>query len=265
MTIPRTRGEASAMLGVAHDAGPTIVNDRHRRLAQLFHPDVNPGVGSAGLRMQEINAARELLLGEDATPATAIDPTPARGARPRERSTALSPEARAREQRIGRTMHELPYGVYVLGTVRDGDPNVMVADWVMQVSHKPRLVVAAFEQDATSLANIRASRVFTVNLLAQDNGINLASAFLQPKDGSKIGGRSGDAAAIRDKLDGVDYDTTPDGCPILRETHAWCACEAEEFFAVGDHVLVTARVIDGALLGEGEPLTSVYTGWTYGG
>ncbi len=264
MTIPRTHVEACAMLGVAHDADPSIVTDRHRRLSQLFHPDVNPGVSSAGLRMQEINAARELLLGEKAAP-NEVDPTPARTARPRERSTALSPEARAREQRVSRTMHELPYGVYVLGTVRDGDPNVMVADWVMQVSHKPRLVAAAFEQDATSLANIRASRVFTVNLLAQETGMDLASAFLQPKDGSKISGRSGDAAAIRNKLDGVDYDTTPDGCPILHDTHAWCACEAEEFFAVGDHVLVTGRVIDGALIGEDEALTSVYTGWTYGG
>ena len=265
MTIPRTRGEACAVLGVGHDADPEIVNDRHRRLAQLFHPDVNPGVGSASLRMQEINAARELILGEEAGQATDQDPGAPRTARPRERTTALSPEARAREERIGRAMHELPYGVYVLGTVRDGDPNVMVADWVMQVSFKPRLVVVAFEQDATSLANVRASRVFTVNLLAQETGMDLASAFLQPKDGSKIGGRSGVAAGIHNKLEGVQYRTTPDGCPILYDTHAWCACEAEEFFAVGDHVLVTGRVVDGAPIGEGDPLTSIYTGWTYAG
>lgn len=59
MTIPRTHVEACAVLGVAHDSDPTIVNDRHRRLSQLFHPDVNPGVSSAGLRMQEINRPSE--------------------------------------------------------------------------------------------------------------------------------------------------------------------------------------------------------------
>lgn len=263
MSIPRTRAEAAALLGVAHNAPSDAVNDRHRRLAQLFHPDVNPGVEVAALRMQELNAARELLLGELA----AEPPEPGRRrARPRSNSRELSPEARAREERVARTMHELPYGVYAVGTVRDGDPNVMVADWVMQVSFRPRLVAVAFEQDATSLANVRASRVFTVNVLPQAGGMDMASAFLQPKDASKIGGRSPEAAARRhDKLAGVAHHTTPDGCPILDEGLAWVSCRAEEFLAVGDHVLVTGVVEDGGILGEGEPLTSTYTGWTYGG
>ncbi len=163
-------------------------------------------------------------------------------------------------------MHELPYGVYVIGTAHNGDRNVMVADWLMQVSFRPRLVAVAFEEDATTLANVRGSRVFTVNLLPEAGGMDMASAFLQPKDPTKIGGRGrGAEAMVHDKLDGVAHHTTPDGCPILDEGLAWISCAAEEFFAVGDHVLVTAQVVDGAILGEGDPLTSVYTGWTYSG
>ncbi len=263
MAIPRTRGEAAALLGLADGADGELVVDRHRRLAQLFHPDLNPHAASAGLRMQEINAARELLLGETAPP---IDLSAAPAARPRARTQALSSKAQAREDRISRTMHELSYGVYVIGTTDNEDMNAMVADWVMQVSFKPRLVALAFEADAPSLANVRLSRVFTVNLLSQEGGMDLASVFLQPKDPSKIGGRSQAAtAAPHDKLEGIPHHTTPDGCPILDDALAWFSCAAEEFFAVGDHVLVTGRVVDGMILGHGEPLTSTYTGWTYGG
>ena len=54
--------------------------------------------------------------------------------------------------------------VYVIGTAHNDEHNVMVADWLMQVSFKPRLVAVAFEEDATTLANVRGSRVFTVNV-----------------------------------------------------------------------------------------------------
>jgi flavin reductase (DIM6/NTAB) family NADH-FMN oxidoreductase RutF len=264
VAIPRTRAEAASVLGLAAETAADGINDRHRRLAQLFHPDVNPDVSSASLRMQEINAARELLLGEAASEPTDVEP--ARGARPRARSRDLSPKAQALDDRISRTMHELPYGVYVIGTAHNDDRNVMVADWMMQVSFKPRLVAVAFEEDATSLANVRGSRAFTVNLLPEDGGMDMASVFLQPKDPSKIGGRGRAIGAMtHDKLDGVPHHTTPDGCPILDEGLAWISCAAEEFFAVGDHVLVTARVVDGAIIGEGDPLTSIYTGWTYSG
>ena len=261
MALPRTRAEASALLGVAHDADTDHINDRHRKLAQIFHPDLNPGVTGAGLHMQEINAARELLLGDDAG-----TPPPAPGRPRRGHDRALSPEAQAVDDRLRRALHEMPYGVYVVGTTRDGETNAMIADWFMQVSFTPRLAAVAFEQDATSLAYVRHSRVFTVNLLPVEGGMDLAAVLLQPKDPAKIRGRSPDMIAqSHDKLADIPHHTTPQGCPILDQALAWISCEAEEFFAIGDHVLVTGRITDGALIGEGDPLTSTYTGWTYGG
>ena len=38
------------------------------------------------------------------------------------------------DELIQEAMHELPYGIYIIGSVRDGEPNGMIADWVMQVS-----------------------------------------------------------------------------------------------------------------------------------
>ncbi len=169
-------------------------------------------------------------------------------------------------------MHEMPYGIYVVGTVEQGADgervaNAMIADWVMQVSFEPRLVALAFENDSTSLGRIRASEAFTVNLLTQDqDGLELARRFVQPFDGSKVKGRSAEAQAQRhDKLAGVEYSTTEAGCPVLDDALAWLSCEAQDFVPVGDHTLVVGRVLEGDVPGEGDALTSTFTGWTYSG
>jgi flavin reductase (DIM6/NTAB) family NADH-FMN oxidoreductase RutF len=169
-------------------------------------------------------------------------------------------------------MHELPYGIYVVGTVEVGDdgverPNGMIADWVMQVSFEPRLVAVAFENDSSSLRRIRANGAFTVNLLTADqDGLELARGFVQPSDGAKVKGRSAEAAAQHhDKLAGVDCTMTEAGCPLLDDALAWLSCEAQEFVPSGDHTLVVGRVIEGAVPGEGDPMTSTFTGWTYSG
>ena len=169
-------------------------------------------------------------------------------------------------------MHELPYGIYVVGTVEQGDdgeprPNGMIADWVMQVSFTPRLVAVAFENDSSSLRRIRANNAFTVNLLTADqDGLELARRLVQPSDGAKIKGRSAEAAAQHhDKLAGVEYTTTEAGCPLLDDALAWLSCEAQQFVPSGDHTLVLGRVIEGAAPGDGEPMTSMFTGWTYSG
>ena len=164
-------------------------------------------------------------------------------------------------------MHELPYGVYVVGSTEDGRANGMIADWVMQVSFEPRLVAVSFENDSRSLARIRGNGVFTLNLLTADqDGLELARGFVQPAEGSKVRGRAAEAAAQHhDKLAGVDYTLTEAGCPVLDEALAWLACEAQEFVDAGDHTLVIGRVLNGDVTGDGDPLTSAFVPWIYSG
>ena len=169
------------------------------------------------------------------------------------------------DELIQDAMHELPYGIYVIGSSRGSRANAMIADWVMQVSFSPRLVAVAFERDSTNLSNIRANNALTINLL-DDDSMELARAFVQPTSGAKVQGRSDEAAAVQhDKLAGIDYRTDSRGCPILEDALVWIAAEAEYYMDVGDHVLVVARVLDAAVEGSSDPLTSVITGWTYSG
>ena len=173
----------------------------------------------------------------------------------------------AYEQEIKQVMDEMPYGLYILGSRMDGEVNGMMADWVMQVSFSPRLVAVSFENDARSLQNVRGSGVFTVNLLSQDqDGMDVAAKFAQPYYGGKVKGRTPPASEeVHRKLAGVPHTNSERGCPILEAAMAWLECEAEQFLPVGDHTLVIARVVDGRVVREEEPLTSVFTGYTYSG
>ncbi len=163
------------------------------------------------------------------------------------------------EDPVARVMHEMPYGLYIIGSKDDSDGsrpreaqvNGMMADWVMQVSFQPRLIAVAFENDAHTLGNVREHGVFTVNLLAADKqSMELARPL---------------AEKVHYKLDGLDYRLTERGCPVLDATLAWVECEAEQYLEIGDHTLVFGRVLDGRVEREGEPMTSTYTGWTYSG
>jgi flavin reductase (DIM6/NTAB) family NADH-FMN oxidoreductase RutF len=173
------------------------------------------------------------------------------------------------DEDVQRVMHEMPYGLYIIGSKEpvDGKVNGMMADWVMQVSFNPRLVAVAFERDSHTLGNLRGDPSFTVNLLSQDKeSMELARPFAQPYSGSKVEGRpEAEATKVHYKLDGLPYTLTERGCPSLRGAMAWLECEAEQFLDIGDHVLAVARVLDGRIEREAEPMTSTYTGWTYSG
>ena len=172
------------------------------------------------------------------------------------------------DEHVQKVMHEMPYGLYIVGSKEEGGKvNGMMADWVMQVSFNPRLVAVSFENNSHTLANLRERPHFTVNLLAQDDeSMELARAFAQPFSGAKVEGRKGDEATkVHYKLEGLPYRLTERDCPVLEAAMGWMECEAEQFLAIGDHILAVGRVLDGRVEREAEPLTSTYTGWTYSG
>jgi flavin reductase (DIM6/NTAB) family NADH-FMN oxidoreductase RutF len=168
---------------------------------------------------------------------------------------------------VAEAMHQMPYGVYAIGSIDDREANVMVADWVMQVSFNPRLVAVVLEADSSTLRRIREAGVFTINLLAADaDSLRMAMQFVQPADASKVEGRRAEAAGRHHhKLDGIDYQRSSRGLPILDDAVMWLECELAGESPAGDHVLVLGRVLDGKVQHSAEPMTTGYTGWTYSG
>jgi flavin reductase (DIM6/NTAB) family NADH-FMN oxidoreductase RutF len=164
-------------------------------------------------------------------------------------------------------LETFPYGLYVVGSrASDGTLNGMMADWLMQVSFKPRLVCCSVENDATTLRFMRETGVFTVNVLPVE-AKGLAANFAQPRDASKIKGRDEFAAAkTYDKLAGIAYSRGErTDCPVLDDALAWLECEVDQLFPAGDHTLVVGRVLEGAVVRDGDPLTQKDLGWSYSG
>lgn len=170
---------------------------------------------------------------------------------------------------IAKLMDVMPYGLYIIGSRSASGDDGMMADWVMQVSFRPRLIAVALENDSHTLENIRTSGAFSVNFLAQDGpGMALAGKFAQPYFDAKIGGRGG-TPGIRlrthHKLDAIALTRGENGCPVLDQAFGWLECQAREFISTGDHTLVVAAVTAGDLRREADPLSSTYTGWNYSG
>ncbi len=151
-----------------------------------------------------------------------------------------------------RAMLAMSYGVHVIGSVSSaGETNAMLADWIMQVSFKPRLVACAIENDARTLRFIRETGVFSVNML---------------HEAKKVRGRTEELAAQTiDKLEGISYVIGENGCPLLNQALGWYTCDAQQFINAGDHTIVIGEVNDGDILRTGDMLIERDLGWEYAG
>ena len=166
-----------------------------------------------------------------------------------------------------KAMLKLSYGVQVIGSrSASGELNAMLADWVMQVSFKPRLVAVSIENDARTLRFIRETNVFSVNLLHEKDGDVIARQVVMPSEARKVKGRSEEAASlIVEKLANIPYGIHDNGCPVLDEALGWFTCDARDFFPVGDHTIVVGEVTDGDVIRAGEMLIERDLGWEYAG
>jgi flavin reductase (DIM6/NTAB) family NADH-FMN oxidoreductase RutF len=158
----------------------------------------------------------------------------------------------------------LNYGMYVIGSRGPAGLNVMAAHWLMQISFSPRMVALSLENDARTLANIRETRVFSVNVMGDDS-TDLIASFLQPANRGKVRGRHALGQGVVDKLAGVPHKTMASGCPVLKAALAWFECEVEGGLPTGDHTLIVARITDGGQINHGTPLRDDDLGWTYSG
>ncbi len=168
---------------------------------------------------------------------------------------------------VEKALLALSYGVHVIGSrAADGSMNAMLADWVMQVSFKPRLVAVAIENDARTLRYIKQTNVFSVNLLHEKDGLEIARKVVMPAEGRKIKGRSEEAAAtVHDKLADIPHGLASNLCPVLDHSLGWFICDVEKMTEAGDHTIVIGRATDGEILRSGEMLIERELGWEYGG
>lgn len=139
---------------------------------------------------------------------------------------------------------QISHGVYVIG-VSDGiHQNAFTAAWVMQVSFNPLLLALSINPEHYSYQLLQACGICTVNVLGQDQ-YAIAEHF----------GRPG-----KDKMAGFKWQKAKTGAPILSESLAYFDCQVSHYTDAGDHKIAVCKVIAGARLNEGRPLSYNQTG-----
>ena len=168
-------------------------------------------------------------------------------------------------QNISDVMDLFTYGIYAIGSTRNKQSNFMIADWVMQISFNPRLILVSFEKDSYTRESILANKIFNINILSKNN-LEAARKFLQPKKVSKIKGRNEDKQdVLLNKLKDIDHSINQQGLPILNNSIGYIECDFFNSQETGDHTLIIGKVKSGTILNYDDPLSSIDTGWHYSG
>lgn len=129
-------------------------------------------------------------------------------------------------------------GVTVVTTMSNVGPVGMTANAVGSLSLEPMLVMVGFDLRSRTLAAVRQSARFAVNVLASDQE-NVSRIFASKR-------------AEADKFAACPYaELWP--VPILEGTLAWLRCKLTAVYPGGDHVIVVGNVLE--MGGDGgEPL-----------
>ncbi len=160
-------------------------------------------------------------------------------------------------QDASKALNLIPYGFYAV-TSRDGeDRNVMVLNWLTQVSYEPQHIVIGLQNTSYTMGLIQKSKIFGVNLFRKEEA-TVIKAFTKSR------------AKNPEKFESANYTDGPvTSVPLLDEAAATLECEVVEIHDTGaGHSVVIAKVVGGSVRHEGEAadtLTLPYLGWSYSG
>jgi 3-hydroxy-9,10-secoandrosta-1,3,5(10)-triene-9,17-dione monooxygenase reductase component len=152
---------------------------------------------------------------------------------------------------LGRALGMIPSGIFVVTTVRDSVRAAYVGSWIQQVAFEPPSITIAINQHRPLLKLLEPGRGIGVHIL----GRRQAPLYARFERGFSLD---------EDPFLGVEIDTAVTGAPILREAFAYLDCRVRMMVNAGDHMLILAEVLAGAVRQPGEPMT--YTrrsGFTY--
>ena len=165
----------------------------------------------------------------------------------RENSVA---EAHSRES-MGRALGMIPSGIFVVTAARDSVRAAYVGSWIQQAAFEPPSITIAMNQQRPLLTLLEPGRGIGVNIL----GRRQAALYDRFERGF---------ALDEDPFVGMEIDTVVTGAPLLHEAFAYVDCRIRTMLDAGDHMVILAEVLAGAVRQPGEPMTYTrQSGFTY--
>ena len=168
----------------------------------------------------------------------------------RERRENGVAEAHSRES-MGRALGMIPSGIFVVTAARDSVRAAYVGSWIQQAAFEPPSITIAMNRQRPLLTLLEPGRGIGVNIL----GRGQAALYDRFERGFSLD---------EDPFVGVEITTAVTGAPLLREAFAYVDCRIRAMLDAGDHMVILAEVLAGAVQQSGEPMT--YTrrsGFTY--
>jgi flavin reductase (DIM6/NTAB) family NADH-FMN oxidoreductase RutF len=134
--------------------------------------------------------------------------------------------------------------LFVLTARQGGRETGMLASWVQQCSFEPPQISLAVRGDRELAAWLIEGTAFTLNIL-DDGQTDMIAHFGR-------GFKSSEPA-----FEGLEIERVGEGGPVLSEALAFLECRVVARYPAGDHELILGRVVQGRLLGEGQPMVHV--------
>jgi flavin reductase (DIM6/NTAB) family NADH-FMN oxidoreductase RutF len=138
-----------------------------------------------------------------------------------------APSPQCDERHFRNALSQFATGVTVITTrLTDGSFLGLTASSFNSVSLNPPLVLWSLAQGASSLPVFTGNSHYVINILAADQA-PLAQRF---------------SMRIDNRFEGVDFDLSYTGLPILKGAAAWFECHNRSRYPEGDHVIFVGEV-----------------------
>lgn len=138
----------------------------------------------------------------------------------------------------------ISYGLYLIGSTKDGRINAQIANTFFQITSDPATVAIGINKNNLTHDYIKSSGVFTASILSESVSLELIGHF---------GFKSGRNV---DKFATITFKLGETGAPYLTENSvAYLEAKVINSVDTPSHTLFIGKVINGALLNEEEPLT----------
>ena len=143
-------------------------------------------------------------------------------------------------------MAAIPTAVTVVAALGEQGPAGATANAVASLSLAPPLMLVCLDRGSRTLAAVRQSGRFSVNVLA-DGDEELARGFASK-------------APLPEKWGGVEWEDVG-GMPRIAGVHTWIGCELRDLLDGGDHVIVTGSSTELGVAEDASPLVFLDGGY----
>jgi flavin reductase (DIM6/NTAB) family NADH-FMN oxidoreductase RutF len=145
----------------------------------------------------------------------------------------------------------IPSGIFIVTAARGQVRSAYVGSWIQQAAFAPPMISIAMNKRRPLLSLLEPGSGVGVNIL----GRRQAALYARFEKGFRLD---------EDPFAGEAVETAVSGAPLLQEALAYLDCRVRSIVDAGDHMLILAEVLAGAVRQPGEPMT--YTrrsGFTY--